>query len=197
MSPASAWRLRRCRRKPIRSTALAVCRPFKVCRGCRQRNFSRRLGQLRPADANTLAHLDFGAQMGNRPVRPVGHGLFEQWCGHTAPLHPSPAAAEVRRSPLARRHRPWPNRCATTEPCPPARQTLQRSADRSSRPASAAQRVPDPPPRDHTIPQGHPSDALFVARCTGDLPPMPHPLELVSTANRKPARSLTNRRLLR
>jgi len=68
--------------------------------------FSRRLGKLRPADANTLAHLDFRSQMGNRPVRPVGHGLFEQWCCYTTPLHFSPAAAEMRRSPLARRHRP-------------------------------------------------------------------------------------------
>ena len=39
MSPASACCLRRCRRRPTRSTSLSVCRPFSVCRGRRQRNF--------------------------------------------------------------------------------------------------------------------------------------------------------------
>ena len=35
--------------------------------------FSQRLGQLRTADANTLARFDLGAQAGDRPIAPVGH----------------------------------------------------------------------------------------------------------------------------
>ena len=36
-----------CGRRPIRSTSVAIWRPFSVCRGRRQRNFfSQRLGQL-------------------------------------------------------------------------------------------------------------------------------------------------------
>jgi hypothetical protein len=37
---------------------------------------------LRAADANTLARFDCSAQAGNRPIRPVGHRLFEQRHDH-------------------------------------------------------------------------------------------------------------------
>jgi hypothetical protein len=50
-----------------------------VCRGRRQRNFfSQGLGQLRTADAYTLARFDLGAKAGDRPVAPVGHRFFQQ-----------------------------------------------------------------------------------------------------------------------
>jgi hypothetical protein len=38
MSLASAWALRNWRRKPMRSISFAICRPFSVCRGRRNRN---------------------------------------------------------------------------------------------------------------------------------------------------------------
>jgi len=39
MSPASAWALRNLRRSPTRSISAAIWRPFRVCRGQRQRKF--------------------------------------------------------------------------------------------------------------------------------------------------------------
>ena len=57
----------------------ALWRPFRVCRGRRQRNFfSQRLGQLRPADANPLSRLDLDLQPRDRPVASVGYRLLEQ-----------------------------------------------------------------------------------------------------------------------
>jgi len=84
MSPASACCLRNCRRRPIRSTSSATWRPFRVCRGRRQRNFfSQCLGQLRAADAHARLCLDLRAQAGNGPVGPVGHRRLKQRHNHT------------------------------------------------------------------------------------------------------------------
>ena len=83
MSPASACCLRSCRRRPIRSTSLAICRPFSVCRGRRQRKFfSQRLGQLRTTDAHAFTCFDLGTQPRDRPVGTVGHGRFQQRRDH-------------------------------------------------------------------------------------------------------------------
>ena len=45
--------------------------------------FSQRLGQLRTADANTLARFDLGAQAGDGPIASVGRGLLQLRRDHT------------------------------------------------------------------------------------------------------------------
>ena len=126
--------------------------------------FSQRLGQLRTADADTLARFDLGAQAGDRPVRPVGHRLLQQGrddAQRRLALHRRQGPA--RRSPSAPRRRRARNRCATAEPCLRARRTPRRSADWSNRPASAARRAPDPPRRDRATRQ-EPSRPRAVRR---------------------------------
>ena len=73
MSPASPCCLRSCRRRPTRSTSLAVWRPFSVCRG------------RRPAELffrNALDNCERLMRTPSRAVAPVCHRFLEQGRGH-------------------------------------------------------------------------------------------------------------------
>ncbi len=195
MPPASAWHWRSCRRKPIRSTSLAACRPFSVCRGGRQRNFfSQSLGQLRATDADALAGLDFGAEPGNCPVVPVSHRFFEQGRDHPQgrfTLHRGRAGRDARLQRInpasAEIAAPQPNRVLTnaerfSDPrAGPARQRQQHSACPVRFPAITRPR------------KGRQGNPLLVARCNRRLSTHATPTRIgANSESQKPARWSTN-----
>jgi len=179
MSPASACCLRNCSRTPTRSMSSALWRPFRVCRGRRQRNFfSQRLGQLRPADANPLSRLDLDLQPRDRPVASVGYRLLEQGRDDTQSCFTLHRGRAGRHAGLQRR-----NAAAHEVAAPQAYRVLahaERLGDPRTGPAasvSSIARALSASPRSR-----EPARTVSVHRCSSvavsrEIPAMPCPRE--------------------
>ena len=199
MSPASAWRLRSCRRKPTRSISLAVWRP-SACAGAAASGtfFSQRLGQLRPADAHTLARLDLGAQAGNRPVGRSATGSSSKGVTTRNAVHSSPAGGPGRDARFQRVETaacgeiaaPQPNRIFGTPNASAIRGLVQPASVSSTARARSAS-------PDHATQQEPPSRCAVRRSPQPETFPRRHtPRESALAPNPKPIRWLTKRNLL-
>ena len=192
MSPASACCLRSSRRRPTRSISAAIWRPFKVCRGRRQRNFfSQRLGQLGSADADPRTRFDFGAQPGDCPIAPIGHGFLQQGRDHTQRCFTLHRGRAGRRVGLERR-----NAAAQEVAAPQANRifahTNASAIRRLVQPASvssvARARSASPRSRDKArTPRAARSSSVAAS---GDFPAMARPRESVPAGSESDRQSL-------
>src|SRR5579859_4779418 len=130
MSPAFAWALRILILRPPRSTASASCRPFRVCRGRRNRKPP---FYVAPPTAGTVRSEPLLVVQSRRPV-----AARSNWCDPpparsepprrpATPHAPSPARVQRRHASPEIGSRPWRTRFARTGRCPPEHRTLGRS----------------------------------------------------------------------
>ena len=159
--------------------------------------FSQRLGQLRTADANTLARFDLGAQAWDGPVASVGHELLQLRRDHTQrrfTLHRGGAGRHARFQRL--------NTAACEVTAPQANRVVAH-ANASAifglvQPASvkSTARALSASPRSR-----EPARVASAACCSsvavsGDFPAISYPCELVPPSIQSPLRWSTERNLL-